>query len=87
MKLKPFRTLWLNTNRAERERWAKAIGTSYGYLQKLAGEYAIPSADFALRMQKVIPRLDVSAFGIELGGQRFAGMKRNGAIAWQPAAA
>lgn len=63
MKLKPFRDLWLNTNRAERERWAKAIGTSYGYLQKLAGEFAVPSMRFAQRMKKVLPRLDLAAFG------------------------
>ena len=86
MKLKPFRDLWLNANRDERERWAREIGTTYGYLQKLGGEYAVPSMEFAIRMQRVLPRLDVSAFDIRLNGQVFAGLKR-GTPAWLPGAA
>lgn len=58
----PFRRLWLDASRHQRETWAQRIGTSYAYLQKLSADgskFGAPSIEFALRMRKVIRSLDI----------------------------
>ena len=62
MKTTPFRSLWLDASRPQRQAWADKIGTSYQYLQKLSAErskFGKPSIDFALRMRKAILGLDI----------------------------
>lgn len=57
-----FRDLWLGMPRPDREALVSKLGTSYGYLQKLAGGFGMPSLEFAQQMKAVVPELDVECF-------------------------
>lgn len=62
MKIKTFRQHWLEADRATREQWAAKIGTSYKYLQKLSaadGKFGTPSVEFALKVHKAIPGVNI----------------------------
>lgn len=58
-----FRSIWLRWDRQRRQDLADKLGTSYAYLQKIAGGFGKPSLDFAQRMKAEIPRLDLAGFG------------------------
>lgn len=60
--LMDFRDLWLGMPRPKREQLARRVGTSYAYLQKLAGGFGTPSLEFVQRMKVVLPKLDVEGF-------------------------
>lgn len=67
-----FRTVWLNTPVKDRRRVADQMGTSYRYLQRISGGFAKPSLDFALRLQKHFPTIDLAGFdrAVAMAGKR-----------------
>lgn len=52
-----FRDAWLGMPRAQRDQLAQRMGTSYKYLQKLAGGFGLPSLEFAQKMREVLPEV------------------------------
>jgi transcriptional regulator with XRE-family HTH domain len=52
-----FRSIWLSMKRPAREQLACAIGSSYAYLQKLAGGFGSPSMEFAKRLEDGLRKL------------------------------
>lgn len=62
MKPNDFRPLWLGMTRIERERLVAKVATTYGYLQKLSGGFAMPSMAFAWRLKRVLPALNLAGF-------------------------
>lgn len=57
-----FRDIWLGMRRSEREALAGRLGTSYKYLQKLAGGFGMPSLEFAEAIKGELPRVDLAGF-------------------------
>jgi hypothetical protein len=48
--------------RPQRVELAERIGTSYAYLQKLAGGFGTPSLEFAQRIKEALPKVDMEGF-------------------------
>jgi hypothetical protein len=69
-----FRDTWLRMKRAEREALAEKVGTTYKYLQKLSGGFAVPSMAMAQRIKDALgKRLDIDGFmkaSLEAGNRR-----------------
>ena len=57
-----FRELWLRMGTDERQEMARAVGTTYKYLQKLSGGFGTPSLVFAARMIEHYPVLTFEGF-------------------------
>jgi len=69
-----FRDIWLRMTRAEREALAAKAGTTYKYLQKLSGGFAVPSMAMAQRIKDALgKRLDIDGF---MKAAREAGRRR-----------
>lgn len=52
-----FRTLWLTTPMDSRHKMVRRLGSTYKYLQKLAGQFGQPSSKLALKMVQLYPEL------------------------------
>lgn len=57
-----FRSLWLATPVARRRAIVSKLRTSYPYMQRIAGGFARPSLELALRMANHFPGMDLSGF-------------------------
>lgn len=57
-----FRDIWLGMTKPERLTLSERLGTSYKYLQKLAGGFGVPSLAFAQEMKNAMPDLDIEGF-------------------------
>lgn len=57
-----FRRIWLSMPVAQRHDLATNVGSTYKYLQKLAGGFGTPSMAFADRLRKQLPDLDYTGF-------------------------
>lgn len=62
MRVMDFRDIWLGMGRPERDALASKLGTSYKYLQKLAGGFGLPSLTFAEAIKRELPRVDLAGF-------------------------
>lgn len=69
-----FRDAWLGMPRPQREELASRCGTSYKYLQKLAGGFGLPSVEFAHRLHEALQ--EVLGRGGELDMAGFIAAKR-----------
>lgn len=71
-----FRDAWLRMKRTDRVELATKVGTSYLYLQKIAGGFATPSLAMAQRIGEALgKKLDMGGYlrQRELAGKRRAG--------------
>lgn len=57
-----FRDKWLGMPTQDRHQLASRLGTSYKYLQKLAGGFGLPSLHFVSKLQEELPDIDPSGF-------------------------
>ena len=57
-----FREIWLGMPTVDRRELASKVGSSYGYLQKLAGGFGMPSMEFADKLKQELPSLDLAGF-------------------------
>jgi transcriptional regulator with XRE-family HTH domain len=56
-----FRSIWLSMKKQARQQLAEAAGSKYGYLQKLAGGYGMPSIDFVKKLEHGLHTLGIDA--------------------------
>ena len=70
-----FRDKWLGMPTPDRHQLAARLGTSYKYLQKLAGGFGLPSLQFIAKLQEELPDLDPAGF---LRAKADAGRRANG---------
>lgn len=57
-----FRDLWLGMPKQDRQSLADKLGTSYKYLQKIAGGFGLPSLELAQAIKDELPTVDVAGF-------------------------
>lgn len=57
-----FRDAWLGMTREQRDALVARLETSYGYLQKLSGGFGVPSLEFAQKLKRELPALDMDGF-------------------------
>lgn len=57
-----FRDIWLGLSDEDRRGLAKAVGSSYKYLQKLSGGFGMPSMALADKLKDVLPGMSMTGF-------------------------
>jgi hypothetical protein len=57
-----FRDIWLGMSVTDRRALASNIGTSYKYLEKLAGGFGLPSITMVERIRKHLPQVSNQGF-------------------------
>jgi hypothetical protein len=67
-----FREAWLGMDKRRRLDLVERLGTSYKYLQKLAGGFGTPSLRMAQAIKRELPKTDLDGFARAREGARLA---------------